>query len=523
MRQLGGAASAMLAIGVTAGLAAQEAPGPERAWALGNVQVVDVRTGVIRTGQTVVIRDGRIASVVTGNHPALPRGVRVVDGQGRYVIPGLWDMHTHLSTFSIVPREGNAGAFAAAEKWAVPLLVANGVTGIRDMSGDLATLVRIRESIKRGDLVGPRMVVTGGKLGEGGGVVPGAPVTFRTAADVRDALQALKRGGADFAKLSGLPPELYPSLATESAALRLPFAGHVPGDADVGDLSDLGIRSVEHLQGVMMASSIRHHELLARIRNGPTWTERIRGWGASVLGRAHPHAELKAPRQILVEALETYDDSTAADLFRRFVRNGTWQTPTLVQLRDMYGVGILDQKRDGQAEYAPRTLVDWEAHGGDVRDVRLVARAIRLEGKLVRSMSKAGVGILAGSDMPGTQRLPGFSLHDELEMLGQAGLSPLEVLRTATLNPAEYLGGQDTLGAVAAGYAADLVLLGKNPLEHVENLRDIQAVVIQGRLVDRAGLDRMLETVREVVRQWPARRPAAAATSRRPQTESSLQ
>jgi imidazolonepropionase-like amidohydrolase len=428
---------------------------------LRGVAVVDVESGRLRPDTTVVVEGDRIARLGPSASVPTPAGARVVDGKGRFLIPGLWDMHVHLEF---------GDWFPGGREISLPLFLANGVTGVRDMGGELETLLRWRKEITEGSLAGPRLVLSGPMLD---GPKPRFPssVAVATPDDGRRAVRDLKQRGADFVKLQSLVPrEAVFAIAEEARRLGIPVAGHVPDAVRASEASEAGLRSFEHLIGVFEGSSPREDDFLK---------------GEKSPGRF----------------LQSFDEKRAAALFAILARNRTWQCPTLVWER---GGNLLEERdlaHDPLAKYAPAAWKDgtWKRfthqilHEWTVDDLPTRRRFVEKELEVVRAMHEAGVPVLAGTDTAaGVYVFPGFSLHDELGSFVRAGFTPLAALQTATIRPAEFLSMEDRLGRVETGKLADLVLLDANPLEDIDNTRRIRAVVASGRFFSRADLDAML-------------------------------
>ena len=484
---------------VAAPLGGQTAvPLEQQPLALTHITVVDVNGGPSRPDMTVVIAGGRIASIMPSAGASVPRGAKVVNSEGKYLIPGLWDMHVHLTE---APGEGEEGAPQVkvdARAYYFPLLVANGILGARDMGGVLDTLISWRGEIASGKTLGPRLMVTGFKLGSANPVVPGAPAPVRTPAQVRTAVEMLRQHGADFVKLDlGIESaDLYPVVAEESKRQNLTFVGHVPLTVNPGDAAAMGQRSIEHLMQVPLACSSEEDRLRRRLRalrGKATFLEKLAGW--SLWNRDLPHEYAVSER-----IATTYDGVKAAALFKRFVESGTWQTPTLFLERDralhIPGNGLELESRYGLASkirrpsrpFTPENSVRSEAY-------------FRRELQIVGAMYRAGVGILAGTDLPVGHAIPGYGLHEELSLMVESGLSPLAALQTATLNPAKFFGLTDSLGTVEQGKVADLVVLGADPLADIGNTNRIDAVIMRGSLMDRHELDQILDKVALLVRE----------------------
>jgi cytosine/adenosine deaminase-related metal-dependent hydrolase len=453
--------------------------------AITSVTVLDVAEGALRPHQTVILSGDRIAAVGDADAVEVPAGAVVIDGSGSYLIPGLWDMHVHLFN-QVSQRPPNL--------WYFPLFVANGVTGVREMwtmPADAAVLGDWRARMAAGTLLAPR-IAAAGALVDGPGSLWPTSERVATAEDARRFVRDVHRAGLDFVKVySYLPREAYFAVLEEAARLGLPAAGHIPLRVRAGEAAAAGQRSNEHLEQMREACSTRETEILKE-------RERLYARKYTV----EEDDSLWEHHKRLT--LDTFDESVCRAVAERLAAAPLWQVPTLVNERRWY-LGNTDPE-DPRLAYVPghERRVWQEGYGSygvvseDLAAMTYSGPAEQLMRKwtshldLVRVLNRAGVPFLAGTDLGGPYLYPGFSLHDELELLVEAGLSPLEALRAATLNPARYLEATDSLGTVAPGKLADLVLLSANPLEDIRNTRRIAAVVLNGRYLDRAVLDRWL-------------------------------
>ena len=375
-------------------------------------------------------------------------GTRVIDATGKFLIPGLWDMHVHLDP------QGNE----------LHTLAASGITGVREMySGiSIATLGawRTRPENPRiaaaGFLDGPLMLTAG----------PARPDSYAvgTADEARLAVDLLAAGGADFLKVyNSLPREAYFEIARESKRIGIPFAGHVPEAVSPAEASEAGQRSQEHLINILLACSTREEELRRR---------RIVTMNDAAISGLDRMLQLGFPDP--KGLFDSYDEAKAAALFKTFVQNDTWQTPTLALLQSF----LAERDRARRTLYmrglSPEIFDMWMA--------RISALLDRYK-KLVKDMHSAGVEFLAGTDTSPDNPVPvGIGLHDELELLVESGFTPMEALQTATRNPARYFGTLKDMGTIEPGKLADLVLLYANPLDDIRNTRKISLVVLRGRI-----------------------------------------
>lgn len=430
---------ACLAVVPTAVPRAQSAP-----LVITHVAIIDASEPLPRPDQNVVIRGNRIVASGPAVVTPAPEGATILDGTGKYLIPGLWDMHVH----TVFP----------GGREVLPLYVANGVTGVRDLAGDWGQILGWRREIAEGTLTGPRLMASGPYLE--GGDVPIPHLLARTPEEARAAIDSLAAMRVDVVKLhSQLTRETYLAAARYAKEQRLRVAGHVPSTVSAAEASDAGVGSIEHL--LQIPVSCAPAESTALVPRFPV---------QRVVGRC--------------------TSRDLAPLFARLVHNGTWVVPTLTAAYEVAHWPKTDLPGDAFARFLPDTLRKYVASifpvlpdipaDADVVGMRLFARRLAL----VAALHRAGVGVLPGTDAPLRNSPPGFGLHEELRLMVAAGMPPWDVLRAATLEPARYFGMLDSLGTVAEGKVADLVLLGGDPLERIENTRKVEAVIANGRLVD---------------------------------------
>ena len=422
--------------------------------AITHVTVIDGRDSTPRADQTVIIRGTRITSVSPSASVTVPASARLIDGRGKYLIPGLWDMHVH----TVVVRGRDV----------LPLYIANGVTGVRDMAGEWDTLTAWRRDIAQGRLVGPRIVASGPYLE--GAPMPIPHILARTPDEARTAVDSLVQMGVDFVKVHGrLTPETYYAIARRARERGVHFTGHVPRAVGAANASDSGHRSIEHLLSIPVHCTAAESVALR-------------------------------PRYPVQGALGRCSSEDLAPLYARFVRNDTWVTPTFTAQYEIAAWPTRTVPGDSLAHYLPDTLRRYVAaifpmpdsippDAGEVGNAVLAKRIAQ-----VATMHRAGVHILAGTDAPLRNSPPGFGLHEELTLLARGGLPPIDILRAATLEPARYLGALDSLGTIENGRIADLVLLDANPLTDIRNTRRITAVIANGRLFDAKARDALLQS-----------------------------
>ncbi len=408
-----------------------------------DVTVVDVVSGTLRPHTTVMVVGSRITEVGPAAATAVPREARVVEGAGRFLIPGLWDTHSH----SLWSPE--------AMRSFLPLYVAQGVTGIRDMGGRLDVLSDYRAAMKQGNVAWPRVFAAGQVLDGPDPVQAEISIAVTDAHGAIAAVDSLKRAGADFIKVyTLLGREGYFAAVAEARRVGLRVAGHVPAAITPEEAALAGQTSFEHLRDEL--------------------------------------------EPLLCSPLKPDDCVRLAALFRA---HHTWQVPTLVALRNKANFDDPSLASDPRSRYLPAALrTEWlaERNGKLGRGSDYLARKRAWyadEAWVAKTFVREKVPLLAGSDAGVAFSYPGFSLHDELALLVEMGMTPLDALRAATLSPAHFLGERASMGAIEAGQAADMVLLRENPLADIGATRAIEAVVLRGRVFDRRDLDNLLDAV----------------------------
>ena len=325
-------------------------------------------------------------------------------------------------------------------------------------------------------------IVVGSAIVDGDPPVWTGSIVIHKPGDARRVVDEIKEGGADFVKIyNGIPRDAYFALVAEARKQSIPFAGHLPFEIRASEASDAGQLSIEHLTGIAIACSGREQDLMKQLR---------------------PLHYIENTN-LIAEAIRSFNAAKCQALFAQFRRNLTWQVPTLTVHRAFgymndsqftsdprvaYMSGEVRRRWDPSNDFRFRrwTHQEFELHRG----------LFKADEQMVGMMFRAGVPLLAGTDVMNPYCMPGFSLHDELALLVESGLTPLAALQAATLRPADFLGRSDELGGIAPGKRADLVLLSADPLADIHNTAQIQAVWIRGKYLDRAALDRLLDNAR---------------------------
>ena len=428
--------------------------------AITNVTVIDVAHAQRLRARTVLIADGRITAVGAEATIAVPHDAVRIDGRGKFLVPGLVDMHVHLF---------NNASHRPPNDWTFPLFVANGVTGVREMAARPEQIAQVRhwnQDVDNGDLVAPRVLAAG------------VPVNGASASEVRAKVREAAEQGADFIKVfSEVPAPQWRALVDEAQQRHVPVDGHVPATVTLIDAARAGQRTAEHLMQAYEACSSVEDKMIAM--------------RAGLAGDASVEFRDQQEREVL----DKFDRSACIKKAKILAQTRQAQVPTLVLSRfEIVPPG-------GEFATDPRSAllrVDEQARWRRIleqrsgNDTELAVLRWKVSCDIARIMNSAGVALLAGTDTPMPLNYPGYSLHDELELFVECGLSTAQALQAATTRPAHILNLADISGAVEAGKRADLVLLDADPLRDIRSLRRIRAVVLAGRLLRREQLDAML-------------------------------
>ncbi len=444
-------------------------------FAITDVAVVPMTSDTVLRGATVVVRDGRIAEVAPKGGVEIPMGARRIDGRGKYLIPGLADMHTHLysddeSPDSVAPHE-------------LGVMLANGVTVARFMIGTPEHLT-LRREVGEGRILGPQLWVASPQFtGEEG--LNARVVT--TPEDARAAVRDVQQAGYEFIKLTtAISLPVYEAIVDEGARQGIRIIGHV--DPQVGVRRALAAgQQIEHLDG---------------------YFETVLADSAPMKTSISNYAIFKPSNW---ESLDYIDDAKVEAIAKATTRAGVWSTPTLAIFNTAFAKGETDE--------AMRRRPDWIMIPPKIRALYLGARTkywktaasearrkryLDVRNRITRIIAQEGGKLLAGSDTPEWLMAYGFTLHRELEHFVQAGLTPYQALETATRNPAEFLGASQEWGTIEPGKRADLVLIAGNPLKDIRNTARIEAVSIGGRWLPRPELQRMIATASDRLDGAPA-------------------
>lgn len=432
--------------------------------------LIDVRTGNILTKKIIATRGKTIVGVFDESQLKNFQAKTIVDATGKFIIPGLWDMHVHF---------GGGDTLIEENKNLFPLYIAHGITGIRDAAADLSTSVlQWRDQISKGELAGPKLFTSGPKLeGYKSSWVGDIEVSTNTEVDkMLDSLQGLE---VDFVKITdnAIKPDIYLYILQEAKKRGMKTSGHVPFALTMDEVSSAGLGSVEHMSYVFKAGSTRDKEVADKVRAGQLTTR------------------LAAPM-----IAQSFDEATALAVYQRMAKNGTFVVPTLNISRT---VAFLDQdnhQNDSYLQYIGQGLKNtyaWRVNRVAKDGPEAIAERHNVYEKtsaLLPLLHKAGVTIMAGTDAGflNSYVYPGLGLHHELGYFVKAGLTPLQALQSAIIPGPVFLGKAALYGDIATGKSADIVLLDRNPVQDIAATQAINTVILRGTVYNRKALDGLL-------------------------------
>lgn len=471
--------------GASAGAHAHALPEQSPELHFDGITVVDPRDGTKSPGMTVITKMGRITAVVPTASKRPANGGAEFDATGQYVVPGYNDMHSH-----VLELQDPSGSLA--------LMLAEGVTGFRQMSGSPALLAKRRAGTLPIGRAAPQLLETPGAIL--------SPFNAGSPDAVREEVGRQQSQGADFIKMAFANPECFFAAVEEGRRLGIPVLGHLQEGTDPNEATAAGFRSVEHLgPGSTMWVRCSDDEAALRAESYSRDLIKLPPFKIPFLQRivmkrlqrllVNPSA-FTNPQDVdrLRRAIDSFREDKAQDMAQRFVADGSWQCATLVRLKTQTFADDPAYQNDEMLEYLPaknvrrwREVTDlWKSKLDDFR--RAYRNAYPRQLALTKLLSDAGVRMIVGTD-GGSYLGPGLTLRQEFRELSDAGISALTMLQMATVNAAAYLGKQDTMGLVESGYDADLVLLDADPTERVENLHAIVGVVRGGFYYSRRDLN----------------------------------
>jgi imidazolonepropionase-like amidohydrolase len=418
-----------------------------------NVNIVDVNTGKILKNKTIAIDNNRITAIYSKKIFSSTATIVIV-GNGKYLIPGLWDMHAHYK-WSHVDLD--------------PLLIANGITGIREMWGDMPAFVEIPKKIQQEGFVLPDVYLSGDLIDGNPPSFPSGSLVVTTQGEAIDAVGKQIDKKVDFIKVySMLTEDCFMAIAKEAKRRNITFAGHIPNNVSIYKAIESGMASSEHLYGFLEGCISQNNN------------------------ENHPKS--------IEELISRFSEKKFDSLCSVLEKSSMWLCPTLTVNRAMSYLNDTIFTNDYRKAYLPGYVIEiWNQKMNPYTKSEMdnFAKSTRVrylfELSIIGKMNEKGVKFIAGTDFPNPYVFPGFSLHDELSLMVKGGMPTLDVLRSATINPAIFMNKKADFGSVEVGKLASLVLLNKNPLENIENTKSIETVIVRGRVITRKALDLMLE------------------------------
>ena len=439
-----------------------------------SVTIVDVANGKTIPNKIIIINGNRITAVADQQQLSNYTSSQIIDAKGKFIMPGLWDMHMHFGGGDTLIREN---------KNLLPLYLANGITSIRDCAADISpSVLQWRKEINERKLQGPTIYTAGPKL-EGYKSIWVGDIEVDNSAQLHKAIDSLKKLKVDFVKITDntMKPDLYLEALTVVRRNGLQITGHVPAALTLTQVSNAGLSAVEHISYLLRAGNKTEKLYADKIAAGKMTA--------------------KEYNQIL---LQDFDTVAAIQVYRQLAKNGTAVVPTL---SISFTTAYLDQddhKFDQYLQYIGKGLRNtytWrvERASKDTGDAIVYRHAVieRAAG-LLPLLHNAGVKIIAGTDAGYLNSFvyPGLALHKELELMVKYGLTAQQALIASVINGPAFLGKQKLYGSITAGKIADLLLLNENPLLNISATQKIHAVIVQGKLFNRTTLDAMLLEVK---------------------------
>jgi imidazolonepropionase-like amidohydrolase len=422
-------------------------------YAITDVTIVDVEKGTIIPGQTVLILNDRIDKIGAQSRVKIPKDATIIDGQGLYLMPGLVDAHVHYYDAPVFGR----------------VLLANGVLLVRDMGMPNEYILPLRDQLNTGQTLGPEMVAAGAMLDGTPPIIPPISLEVKTPEEGRAAVRAQSKAGVDMIKVySNLDRDVFLAIADEAKKSGIQVIGHVPDTIYVEDAITAGLTSVEHWFGFQKA--------IASMLGEPVNLNH--GWMSST------------PETL--SRLGEVDPQALQDFYRRLRESGVTVDPTVVTFKNWPNIDALELQNLPHGEYISQGLFSmWKTQwAGQTELPDGIAQSWT---QMVRQMNEAGIPLMVGTDLMCPGLVPGYSVHEEMQIWQEAGIPPADILRSATLVPMQLMGLGDRLGSIREGRSASMILIRGNPLEDVRNAQQIECVFLRGQYFSRDDLDRLLE------------------------------
>jgi imidazolonepropionase-like amidohydrolase len=447
---------------------------------ISNPIIIQVSDGSIITGYDIIIEGNSITGVLK-HKKSYTGNMKVIDASGKYLIPGLWDMHIHF---------GGGDSLVQENKNLLPLFIAHGITAVRDAAADLSPYVlQWRAEIANGTLSGPTIFTSGPKI-EGINSIWVGDIEVGNIPAMQKAMDSLQGLKVDFIKITDntLKPDIYLEAIREAGRRGLKISGHIPNALSIQQVSAAGLSSIEHMSYVLRAASKEEANIAIKFANGSI-----------------------AARDVMPLILSSFDEEYANEAYMQLAKNGTAVVPTLSISRVTAYLDQEDHWEDDYLKYLGQGLKNtywWRvkrAEGDSKEAIDLRHRVFEKSASLLPLLKKAGVSIIAGTDAGYLNSFdyPGLGLHTELELMVKYGLSPLDALQSSIINGPAFFNKQNIYGKIENGFMADMILLNENPLTDISNTRKIYAVIKSGKYISRLELDNLLKEAEQKAAKGP--------------------
>jgi imidazolonepropionase-like amidohydrolase len=433
---------------------------PEKGIVISNVSIVDVENGVTVPGQTVILYGEQIERIGSHDEISIPEDARIVDGQGLYLMPGLVDAHVHYYDAPVFGR----------------VLIANGVLLVRDMGMPNEYILPLRDKLNQGKNLGPEMVATGRMLDGEPPLIPSIALGLNTPEEGRAAVRLQAEAGVDMIKVySKLDKDVFLAILDEAKRSGLKVVGHVPDSVYIEDAAAAGLRSSEHWFGF--------EKIIAKLLGEPV-EFRYQAMGSEIG---------------YLMRLDEVDSGALQAVYGRLNASGLTVTPTVVTFKDWPNVDTFEARDVPGGEYISQDLLStWKSEWAGQNEIP--DPIWQNWAQMVKGLNQTGVPLMVGTDLSVPGIVPGYSVHEEMLIWQEAGIPAPDILRSATIVPAKFMGLEDRLGSIREGKTASMVLIRSNPLEDIRNAQAIEGVFLRGEYLSRQDLDKMLAEAKDLAR-----------------------
>ncbi len=453
--------SLCITVGLSACTATKSKPmgtSSQRIYAITDVTVIDVESGIAVPGQTVIIVGDRIDKIGAQEKVGIPEGAGIINGQGLYLIPGLVDAHVHYLDAPVFGR----------------LMIANGVLLVRDMGMPNDYILPLRDELNQGKTLGPEMIATGAILDGFPPLIPSISLGIKTPEEGRAAVRQQAEAGVDMIKVySLLDRDVFLAIIDEAHKYGLKVVGHIPDSIYLEDAVAAGLQSSEHFLGF--------EKVIAKLLGEPV--KLIFAGSGSEAG--------------YFQRLGEVNPADLQGVYQRIRASGMTICPTVVTFKILTNIDLFKSGTFPHSEYISQSVLDlWTS---------LWAQQTNLPDfiwqnwvTMVAGLDNAGVPLMVGTDLMLPGIIPGYSVHEEMLIWQHAGIPAVDILRSATIVPAKFMGLGERLGSISEGKTASFVLIRANPLDDISNAQKIESVFLRGQYYSRNDLNRLLVEAKQL-------------------------